>query len=200
MLILLLSVLKKAFNFIKLHWKAILMALGVFFLLNSARGCYHKIVPSKPNSGPTTPVSKPLPKDVKEIIKVDDTHNTTTITNDKGTTTINGSRETTIEVKKDGQIVVKNKTLGFCLNPMLGIGGNNTGIKGIVAAELFYYKKLDLISGIGADRYISHTALFLAVGYTPQNSILHGNTSFWVGPSIDVVGGRGVMFGVAVRI
>lgn len=195
------AILAKIWIAIKKYWKLILAALfGALFLLK-AQGCYHKIVPQKPISSPSSPIVAPvLPKDDKEIIKVDPTHGTTTVTNDKGTTVVNGTRGTTIEIKKDGTVKVTEKTIGFCHNIVLGAAINNTGPKGTVGLEWFFYKRLDLISGIGADKYLSHTAGFTSVGYTPVNKIFHGNTSFWIGGSIDTTGTKSVMSGFSVRI
>lgn len=176
------------------------MTLGVFFLLNSARGCYHKIVPQKPISGPSAPIVPVLPKDDKEIITTNPTNGTTTVTNANGSTTVTGTRGTTIEIKKDGTVKVTEKTIGFCHNIMIGAAVNNTGVKGTVGLEWFFYKKLDVLSGVGADKYLSHTAGFTSIGYTPVNKIFHGNTSFWLGGSIDTTGTKSVITGFSVRI
>ena len=193
----LMAILTKVLNFIKLHWRAILMTLGVFFLLNSARGCYHKIVPQKPISGPSSPTTPILPKGDTEQIVVK--NNEVQVTTQKGTTVTNGNRGVTIDVKKDGSIVVTPKTHGFVLNPMLGAAVNNTGVKGVLGTELYFYKKLDLLGGIGVDKYLSHTSLFLALGYTPESKWIH-NTSIWIGPSIDTTGTKSLIVGVSVRI
>jgi hypothetical protein len=197
-MITLITILTKIFNFIKLHWKVVLAAvLGAVFFAK-AQGCYHRVFPSKqPVSGPSTPAVKPLPKDDRERIVV--SNNTVEVTTSRGTTSVNGSRGVTVDVKKDGTIQVTPKTHGFVLNPLIGFGVNNTGLKGIVGAEIYYYKKLDLIGGMGADQYLSHTAIFVAIGYCPENKLLH-NTNIWIGPMLDVTGSKGVMAGVTVRI
>lgn len=201
-LALLKTLASKTLNFIKLYWKQLLLVfLGVFITLKfqSCVGC--RKPHQTPNSGPSSPTTQPvLPKGDKEVIKVDPTHGTTTITTDKGTTTVTGSRDTTVEVKDDGKVVVHSKTFGLCHNLMIGAGVNNTGVKGVAGFEWLYWKKLDLISGLGADKYLSHTALLTSVGYTPYNKIFHGNTSFWLGGSIDTTGTRSLMTGFAVRI
>lgn len=193
-----LTILSKIKDFVVKYWRQLLfVGLGAFLMLK-AQGCYHKVFPSKqPVSGPTTPV---LPKGDKEVITTNPTEGTTTITTDKGSTTVTGTRGTTIEVKKNGQVVVHEKTIGFCHNLMIGAAVNNTGVKGIVGLEWFFYKKLDVISGLGADKYLSHTAGFTSIGYSPVNRIFHGNTSFWVGGSIDTTGTKSVMTGFSVRI
>jgi hypothetical protein len=199
-MIILLAILTKTYNFVKLHWKVVLAAiLGALFVLK-AQGCYHKLVPSKPNSGPSSPTTKPLPKGDKEVITVNPTNGTTTVTTGKGTTTVNGTRGTTIEVKTDGTVKVTEKTIGFCHNIMIGAAVNNTGVKGTVGLEWFFYKRLDLISGIGADKYLSHTAVFTGIGYTPVNKIFHGNTSIWIGGSMDTTATKSIMAGFSVRI
>ena len=101
MITMIMTAVSKIFNFIKLNWKAILMVLGVFFLLSTAKGCYHKIVPIKPVSGPSSHTVPVLPKDDKEIITTNPTNGTTTVTNSQGSTTVTGTRGTTIEIKKD---------------------------------------------------------------------------------------------------
>jgi hypothetical protein len=196
------TILINSWKLIKRHWKVVLSAiLGAIFFVK-AEGCYRRIFPPKqPNSGSSGTIVQPvLPKDVKEIIKVDNTKNTTKITTDKGTTTIDGSRETTIVVGKDGKIEVKSKTWGFCHNIALGAAVNNTGPKGTLGLEWFYWKRLDLLAGLGADKYLSNSLAFASLGYTPVNKIFHGNTSFWLGCSLDVSGTRSIITGFSVRI
>lgn len=191
----LIALLTKIYNFIKLHWKIVLAAIlgAVFFA--KAQGCYHKVFPPKtPVSGPSAPI---LPKNDKEQIVVKD--NQVQITTPKGTQTVDGTRGVIVDVKKDGTVKVTPKTHGWVLNPMLGFAGNNTGIKGTIGAEFYFYKKLDVLGGLGADKYISHTALFLGTGYTPENKFFH-NTSFWIGGSIDVKATKSVIIGTSVRI
>src|SRR5229473_7954622 len=163
-MITILVALTKIKDFVVKYWKQLLfVSLGAFLMLK-AQGCYHKVFPPKnPISGPSNPTVKPLPKDDKERIVVDPTHGTTTITDDKGTTVVTGTRETVVDIKKNGQVVVHEKTIGFCHNLAVGAGINNTGVKGTLGLEWFFYKRLDLISGIGADKYLSHTALFTAI-------------------------------------
>lgn len=195
-----LTILSKIKNFIFKYWKQLLLVgLGAFLTLK-VQGCAKKLFPGKtPISGPSSPTTPKLPKGDKEVITVDDTKHTTTITTDKGTTVVNGSRQTTIEIKNNGKVVVHNKTHGLCLNPMLGAGVNNTGAKGILAAEIGYWNKLDVVGGMGADKYLAHTAFFIAPGYTPNTKFFH-NTSFFVGPMIDVKGNKGIFLGFAARI
>ena len=199
-MITLLAVLNKIKDLVAKYWRQLLLvALGAILVLK-AQGCAHKLFPPKtPVSGPTTPTSKPLPKDDKEIITVNDTNHTTTIQTDKDTTVVTGGRKTTVTVKKDGTVVVKEKTIGFCHNLMLGAAANNTGPKGTIGLEWFFYKKLDIISGIGADKYLNHTAGFTSVGYTPINKFFHGGTSFWVGGSIDLNATKSVIVGFSIR-
>lgn len=197
-MITILAVANKIKNFVVKYWKQLLLVLlGIFITLKfqSCAGC------RKPQTNsPTTPVSKPLPPDVKEIITTNPTTGTTTVQTPTGTTTVTGTRGTTVTIKKDGQIIVKEKTIGFCHNLMLGAAVNNTGPKGTAGLEWFFYKRLDVISGLGADKYLSHTALFTSVGYTPVNKVFHGNTSFWLGGSVDTTGTKSVMTGFSVRI
>ena len=185
----------------KKYWKLLLAAsLGALFLLR-AQGCYYKVFPPKnTGSDPNKAVVVVLPKGDKEVITVNPTNGTTTVTTGKGTTTVNGTRGTTIEVKTDGTVKVTEKTIGFCHNIMIGAAANNTGMKGTVGLEWFFYKRLDLISGLGADKYLSHTALFTALGYTPVNKIFHGNTSIWIGGSYDANANKSIIAGVSVRI
>ena len=197
-MITILAVLSKTKNFILKYWKQLLLVgLGVFLTLK-VQGCAHKLFPSKnPNLSPSTPVVAPLPKNDKERIIVNG--NQVIVQTPTSTQVVNGSRGATVEVTKDNKIVVTEKTHGFVLNPLIGFGGNNTGMKGVVGAEIYYYKKLDLIGGMGADKYLNHTAVFIALGYCPENKWLH-NTTFGVGPSIDFGSIRGIMFIAAVRI
>jgi hypothetical protein len=194
-----LAILSKIKNFTVKHWKQLLLVgLGAFLALK-VQGCAHKLFPpKKPVSGPSSPATGPvLPKNDREEIIV--TPNKTTVVTSSGTQTVTGTRGATIDVTNNGKIIVKEKTHGFVLNPMLGIAVNNTGLKGVVGTEVYFYKKLDLIVGLGADKYISHTSGFVAIGYTPQNKFFH-NTSFWIGPSIDLNNTKSIIAGVAVRI
>lgn len=198
-MITILAILTKIFNFLKLHWKVVLAAiLGAVFVLK-AQGCAHKLFSSKkPISGPSSPISQPvLPKNDKEQVIVK--NNQVQIVTATGTQTVNGSRGVTVDIRKDGTIKVTPKTHGWVLNPMLGIAGNNTGLKGTLGAEIYFYKKLDVLGGIGADKYFSHTAGFIGCGYTPENNFFH-NTSFWIGGSIDVKVTKSIIAGVSVRI
>jgi hypothetical protein len=197
-MITILAALIKIKDFVVKYWKQLLLVgLGAFLTLK-AQGCAHKLFPPKtPVSGPSSPTTKPLPKNDTEQIVVK--NNEVEVTTTKGTTVVNGSRGVTVDVKKDGTVQVTPKTYGFVLNPLIGFGANNTGMKGIVGAEIFYYKKLDLIGGLGADKYFNHTAAFIAAGYCPENKFFH-NTTFWIGPMLDVNGTRGLMVGLAVRI
>jgi hypothetical protein len=191
-------ILSKLWNFIKLHWKVVLAAIFGAIFFAKAQGCYHRVFPPKnPISGPTTPTVQPLPKDDKERIIVK--NNEVQITTPNGTQTVNGSRGVTVDIKKDDTIKVTPATHGFVLNPIIGFGINNTGVKGIVGAELYYYNKLDFIGGMGADNYLNHTAAFVAIGYCPESKVLH-NTNFWIGPMLDVTGSKGIIAGVSVRI
>jgi len=197
-LLMLKTLASKILNWAKAHWKQLLLVLlGVFLTLKmqSCVGC------RKPNgtpvSGPSTPVVSPLPKNDKERVIVNG--NQVIVQTPTDVKVVTGTRGAVVEVTKDNKIIVKEKTHGFVLNPLIGFGGNNTGMKGVVGAEVYYYKKLDLIGGMGADKYLEHTSVFVALGYTPQTKILH-NTILWGGPSIDLAGVRGIMVGVAVRI
>jgi hypothetical protein len=193
------AILTKIFNFLKLHWKVVLAAIlgAVFFA--KAQGCYHKVFPStQPISGPTSPTTQPtLPKNDKEQVIVK--NNQVQIVTSKGTQTVSGSRGVTVDIRKDDTVKVTPKIHGWVLNPMIGFAGNNTGIKGTLGAEFYFYKKLDFLGGLGADKYFSHTALFVGSGYTPENQFFH-NTSFWIGGSIDVKAAKSVIAGISVRI
>jgi hypothetical protein len=202
-MMIILAILTKIKNFIFKYWKQLLLvSLGAFLMLK-AQGCAKKLFPPKtPISGPSSPIAKQpvLPKDDKEIITTNSIEGTTTVTNSQGSTTVTGTRGTTIEIKKDGTVKVTEKTVGFCHNIVLGAAVNNTGPKGTLGLEWFFYKRLDVISGLGADKYISHTAGFTSIGYTPINKVFHGNTSFWIGGSIDTTGTKSVITGFSVRI
>ena len=178
-----------------------LMGIGVLAIgmtLLHLKGC-HK----KGTTNPSNPTNVKLPITDKEEIIVSNNQVQVVSRNASGQTvvkTVTGTRGAKVEVKKDGTIKVTEKTHGWALNPMLGAGINSTGPKAVIAYEIYYYKKLDLIGGMGADKFFSHTAFFAAVGYTPINKFFHGNTSFWIGPMMDVGGGKGVMAGFALRI
>jgi hypothetical protein len=176
------------FEFIRKHYKAFAAGALVLFLCLHVKSCEDEKIAAK---------SSPLPPNVTEKITVK--NNTVTIQTPTKTQTINGAREGSITIMKDGKVVTSIKNHGFVLNPILGIGVNNTGVKGIVGAEIYYWNKLDVIGGMGADTYLSHTALFAALGYCPENRFFH-NTNFWIGPMLDVTGSKGVMAGVSVRI
>jgi hypothetical protein len=175
----------KILELLKKYWKLALALAFAGVVAFKVHGC------DKKHMQPPTQVVLP-PKDKEQIIVK---NNEVTVITQKGTTVTNGSRGVTIDVKKDGSVVVTPKTHGFVLNPMLGAGINSTGPKITVGAEVYYYKKLDLLVGIGADKYIANTVGFAGIGYTPESKWIH-NTSFYVGYASN----HSVMAGFAIRI
>ncbi len=192
----LLTSLTKIYSFLKTHWKAILMVLGVFFLLNSARGCYHKIVSPRLHFGPSSPIVTPLPKDTKERISVK--NGIVTIQTPTETKVIEGVREGSVDIKNDGKVILNVKNHGFSLVPQIGVAVNSTGPKITVGTEIYYWNKLSLLSGLGVDKYIKNTCVYLGLGWTP-NKIIH-HTSLWIGGSIDTQASKSVVVGVAIKI
>ena len=163
------------------YWKQLLfVCLGAFLMLK-AQGCIHKLFPSKtPVSGPSSPTQLVLPKDDREIIKVDTQHNQTTVTTEKGTTTVTGTRDVTVEVKKNGQVVVKEKTLGFECRPGLGAHVSPNGGRLDLTLDLAYWKRVDGLVGIGTDfKNVQNTEFFIAAAYQFSNRL--PNTSVYVG-------------------
>lgn len=181
-MITILTILNKIKDFIVKYWKQLLLVgLGAFLMLK-VQGCAHKLFPPKtPVSGPSSPTTQPvLPKDDREIINVDTQHNETTVTTEKGTTIVTGTRDVTVEVKKNGQVVVTEKTLGFECRPGLGAHISPDGGKLDLTLDLAYWKRVDGLVGIGTDfKNVSNTEAFVAAAYQFSNKI--PNTSVYVG-------------------
>jgi hypothetical protein len=175
-------------EFIKKHYKGFAAGALVLFLCLHVKSCEDEKIAAK---------NSPLPPNVTEKITVK--NNTVTIQTPTTIKTISGVREGTLTIMKDGNTKLDLKDHGFVLNPIIGFGANGTGMKGIVGAELYYYKKLDLIGGVAADQDLSHAGAFVALGYCPENKFFH-NSTFWIGPMMDVSGSKGIAAGVAVRI
>lgn len=180
-MITILAILAKIKNFVVKYWRQLLLvSLGAFLMLK-AQGCAKKLFPPKtPVSGPSSPTVPVLPKDDREIIKVDTQHNQTTVTTEKGTTTVTGTRDVTVEVKKNGQVVVKEKTIGFECRPGLGAHIGPDGGRLDLTVDWGYWKRVDGLVGIGTDfKNVQNTDIFIGAAYQFSNKL--PNTSIFGG-------------------
>ena len=155
----------------KLRYKiysVIVVLVGVFALGR----CNRK--PSKPK-GPLTPAAV-LPKDIIERLVVNpETHKLTIIT-EKGTRSlVLPDRNSMIDLKKDGKLIVTSQQAGFEHHVFLGVFQSNAlRIGGGV--DLGYFKRLDLGVGVAARTGFNTPIAFAQVSYNFWHSVRVGMT------------------------
>lgn len=105
-------------------------------------------VQQKQDGAIVSPILKPTDKG--KII-VDPIKRTITTITDKGTTVTSiPDRPVSITEDKNGKITVQSRIWGKELRPYLGVGYDGVG-RAHVGADFFYYKKLDLGTGLGVN-------------------------------------------------
>jgi hypothetical protein len=161
----------KTLELIKTHWRGFLLGIFVAFLCLKVHSCDRKHYENHP------PVaSKPiLPKDDKEQIIVK--NGKVEVITSKGVQTVTGSRETIVNIKKDGTIKVSEQTHGF---------EHQVGFNGYISKDMnigldlryFYYKQFDAMMGIGYAPQTKHLDGWLGLGYTTVTSWTSNTTVF----------------------
>ncbi len=173
--------------FVKSYWKQIiLVTVGVIATLN-IQSCYHKIFPPKPS-----PVSTTLPSNVKYRVTVKG--DSVTIQTPTGTKTIVGVRGGTLDITTDDKIDLKVRDKGW--DPRFGFNGYIGSDGGAFGFDFrpFYWKRVDLLTGIGYMPKKEQLDCWFGVGYTPATSMF-SNTTVFVGYSVR----KSPVAGISVR-
>ena len=110
-------------------------------------------------------------------------NNQVQVTTDKGTTTINGSRETKVDIQKDGTVKITEKTLGWEHQIGANAYGGRDGLGVGLDLRFAYYKNFDALTGIGYLPQNHKLDLWLGASYTIHNSWV-SNTALFMGYSI----------------
>ena len=162
----------KIVELIKNHYRGFLIGVGLTLFALFVHSCDKKHYAPKP--------AIILPPNDKEIINVQP--NKVTVTTNKGTQTITGSRDTKVEVKKDGTVVVTEKTMGLEHQIGADVYGGKEGLGVGLDLRFAYYKNFDALTGIGYLPTAHKLDLWLGCSYTIHNSWM-SNTAVYVGYS-----------------
>lgn len=177
---------------------AAVLAFALLFVIagikvdNWFRAKFHK------NQVPVVSVIKSVPTlkpDEREQVLVNNLTHQVTIVTDKGVTQVSGVRRTLISVKKDGNVAVTIKDKGLTLEPGLSVSVTDHGPRAGFDFGVAYYKRLDLIVGVGFNNKLADTRGYLAVGYTPKTAWL-SNVDFFAGITTE----KTPIVGVRVRL
>lgn len=102
-----------------------------------------------------------LPKADKELVSYNDkTHRLTIVTADK--TIIEYAKNPTVEIRKNGDVVVARHLLGFETESFLGLGYASRPTV-FVGADIFHFSRLDIHGEIGFDT--SSIRPYIGIGY-----------------------------------
>ncbi len=117
-----------------------------------------------------------LPVTDKEQILLDPVRHTITVITASGhkTSTL-PDRVSTIDIRKDGSIVVTAKQFGFEQRPFFGGSFSDIG-RFIAGSDMFYWKKLDLGAGLGVNKDINDLRFFVKVSYNVYSNLQLGVT------------------------
>lgn len=161
----------------KLRWKLVAGTLLGLALLLLVRRC------DRPDITPTEPGA--LLSVEKEHITVGN-HIITVVQPEKTVTEYVPGRAD-VSVRKDGQVVVRVREFGFCLEP--GFGGAYNGIAGkeVVDVKFLYYHRLGLDGGITLDfgkgvKAVDIAKPLVTVSYVPLSRF--ANTSVFIGTEL----------------
>src|ERR1700674_638343 len=112
-----------------------------------------------------------LPKNDKELVTYNDkTHKLTIVTSEK--TIVEYAKNPTIELRKNGDVLVSRHLLGFELDPFMGFGYASRPAV-FIGANVFHFSRFDIHGEIGFDK--SHIGMYAGVGY-----------NFWSNTSLNV--------------
>ena len=159
-------------DFLKRHYKGFLSGLAVLALCLYVRGCTKEQDEAK---------HSPLPPNVVERVSVK--HGTVTLETQSGLKKISGVREGSLTIYKDGTSKLDVKTHGW--EHEVGMNGFVNSDGGALGLDLraYYWKKADLMVGLGYSPKTDRFDLWVGLGYTPQTSWV-SNTTFFVGYSV----------------
>ena len=146
----------------------VLVVLGIVFGL----GRCGRTLP-----GGTKPhVDAVLPKDDTELVTENENNHTVTITTAKGTAT-HYSRDTKVEIQKNGTVKIDTDAWGVEAHPFLGVGYSDTA-RVYFGCNLFYIHSFDAAASFGLTANGSKPAFqpMLSVGWN-----FYSNTSLNVG-------------------
>lgn len=153
----------------KLRYKLllILIVLGTMFGLGR---CQRLTI-----SGPKSSVPAVLPANDREQILVDPVHHSLIIVKPEGNQTVTlPDRQSVIDIRKDGSVVVTSKQLGFEHLPFVALTISDTARLGL-GVDLAYWKRLDLGLGIACSTNY-RPVLFAKVSYTVWDNVSAGLT------------------------
>ena len=125
--------------------------------------------------------SGPLAPNVTEKVTVK--NGTVTIQTPSRTKSISGIREGSLTIMKDGTSKLDVKTNGW--EHEVGMNGFINADGGALGLDLrvYYYKKVDIMSGLGYAPRTRRLDAWIGLGYTPQTSWI-SNTTIFVGYSV----------------
>ncbi len=171
-------------EFIKRHYKGFLSGAGILALCLYVRGCTKEQEEAK---------HSPLPPNVVERVSVK--NGTVTLQTQSGLKRISGVREGSLDIMKDGTTKLSVKTNGW--EHEVGMNGFVNRDGGALGLDLraYYWKKVDLMVGLGYSPKTDRFDAWIGVGYTPQTSWVSNTTAF-VGYSVrnNIVAGISVKF------
>ncbi len=154
-------------NFIQKHYKGFLSGAGILALCLYVRGCTKAQEEAK---------HSPLPPNVVERVSV--SHGVVTLQTPSGLKRILGVREGSLTIMKDGTSKLEVKTSGF--EHEIGMNGFVNRDGGALGLDLraYYWKKVDLMVGVGFAPRTERFDAWLGVGYTFQTSWVSNTTAF----------------------
>ncbi len=158
-------------EFIKRHYKGFLSGLGILWLCLYVRACTKAQEEAK---------HSPLPPNVIERVTVK--HGVVTLQTPSGLKHIAGVREGSLTIYKDGTSKLDVKTSGF--EHSLGMNGFVNRDGGALGLDFrgYYWKKADLMVGLGFSPKTSKLDCWFGVGYQLPEPF--SNTSFYIGYSV----------------
>jgi|SRR6185295_16089915 len=143
--------------------------IGLMLLIVLSLGLFYWWRTHKQRQQDLNILSTVLPKDDKEKIIIDPSNHRIDIITADGIKreTLPGMRPSSIEIKKDGSVVVTSPQWGFEHGVFVGGGFSNDGLRFGIGVDVFYYKLLDLgVSATDLTKDLEKPRISLCLSYT----------------------------------